>query len=112
ALRQQSGSTIDYGANGTYSPGFTGVTTTNGDELAFTPKFPANVWTTYDVTEKLTLGGGFQYVGDSWIGRPDDATRVIPNGKFGKLPGYFLVNLMASYAVNDNVTLRFNVDNV
>lgn len=86
--------------------------TTNGDELAFTPKVTASLWTTYDVTEKLTLGGGFQYVGDSWIGRPDDATRVIKNGTYGKLPSYFLVNLMASYAVNDNVTLRFNVDNV
>jgi len=92
--------------------GWSAVTTTNGDELAFTPKVTASLWTTYDVTEKLTLGGGFQYVGDSWIGRPDDATRIIPNGKFGKLPSYFLVNLMASYAVNDNVTLRFNVDNV
>lgn len=91
---------------------YDGAATTNGDELAFTPKVTANLWTTYDVTEKLTLGGGFQYVGESWIGRPDDATRVIKNGVYGKLPGYFLVNLMASYAVNDNVTLRFNVDNV
>lgn len=113
ALQRAAVNSNDYlPGTGTVSPGFTGVTTTNGDELAFTPKFTASVWTTYDVTEKLTLGGGFQYVGDSWIGRPDDATRVIPNGKFGKLPGYFLVNLMASYAVNDNVTLRFNVDNV
>lgn len=102
----------DFPDHPNYDPALNEVTTRSGDELAFTPKFTANVWTTYDVTEKLTLGGGFQYVGDSWIGRPDDATRVIPNGKFGKLPGYFLVNLMASYAVNDNVTLRFNIDNV
>lgn len=102
----------DYSVSGVVADGWSAVTTTNGDELAFTPKLTASLWTTYDVTEKLTLGGGFQYVGDSWIGRPDDATRVIPNGKFGKLPSYFLVNLMASYAVNDNVTLRFNVDNV
>ena len=102
----------DYGAGGTVHPDYTAVTTTNGDELAFTPKITANLWTSYDINEKWTLGGGFQYVGSSYIGRPDDAHRVIPNGKFGKLPGYFLVNVMAAYNLNDNVTLRFNVDNL
>ena len=88
------------------------VTTTNGDELAFTPNVFATLWTTYDVTDAFTVGGGFQYVGESWIGRPDDATRVIPNGKFGKLPDYFLVNLYASYDITENIELSLNVDNV
>jgi catecholate siderophore receptor len=89
-----------------------GVTTTDGDELAFTPNVSATLWTTYDVTDELTLGGGFQYVGESWVGRPDDARRLIPNGKYGKLPEYFLVNLMASYELTENVDLHLNVDNV
>lgn len=89
-----------------------GVTTTNGDELAFTPNFFANLWMTYDVTDKFTLGGGVLYVGDSYIGRPDDAVRIIPNGRFGKLPDYFLVNFMTSYELTDNVALQFNIDNV
>lgn len=88
------------------------VLRTSGDELAFTPNFFANLWLTYDVTDRFTLGGGVQYVGDSWFGRPDDALRIIPNGKFGKLPDYFLVNLMASYDITDNVALQFNIDNV
>lgn len=94
------------------APGFPGVTRTSGDELAFTPNFSANLWLTYDVTDKLTLGGGLLYQGDSWLGRPDDALRFIPNGKYGKLPDYFIVNLMASYELTENVALRFNVDNV
>lgn len=106
--------------NGDYSgqggadthPDWRNVATTNGDELSFTPKVFATLWTTYDVTNALTVGGGFQYVGESWIGRPDDATRVIPNGKFGKLPDYFLVNLYASYDVTENIELSLNVDNV
>jgi catecholate siderophore receptor len=53
-----------------------------------------------------------QYVGESWLGRPDDAPRLIPNGKFGKLPDYFLVNAMASYELTETVDLQFNVDNV
>lgn len=102
----------DYGTTGVIHPGYTGVTSTNGDELAFTPDVSASLWTKYRWDNGLTLGGGVQYVGESWIGRPDDALRVIPNGKFGKLPDHFLVHLMATYEVNDNITVRFNVDNV
>lgn len=86
--------------------------TTDGDELAFTPKQSANLWTTYTLASGLTLGGGVQHVGDGWVGRPDDADRIIPNGKSGKLPGYTVGNLMASYAVNPQLTLRLNIDNV
>lgn len=90
----------------------TGVTSTDGDELAFTPNVTATLWTTYDVTKDFTIGGGFQYVSDSWLGRPDDAIRVIPNGAFGKLPSYFVTNFMASYDLTENVELRLNIDNV
>ena len=53
-----------------------------------------------------------QYAGDSWAGRPDDADRLIPNGRWGKLPGHTVGNLMAAYAFNDRFTLRLNIDNV
>ena len=104
----------DYGNTGVTHPDFPagGVTTTNGDELAYTPNFSASLWSTYRWDNGLTLGAGVQYVGETYIGRPDDATRVIPNGKFGKLPDYLLVNLMAAYEVTENITVRFNVDNV
>ncbi len=102
----------DYGVSGTVAPGFTGVSTTNGDELAFTPNITATLWTTYRWDNGFTLGGGVQYVGESYVGRPDDATRIIPNGKFGKLPDYFLVNMMASYELTDNIKLQLNVDNL
>lgn len=85
---------------------------TNGDELAGTPNFSATLWMTYDVTDAFTVGGGVQYAGDAWMGRPDDALRIVKNGVYGKLPDYFLVNLMASYDLTDNVALQFNVDNV
>ena len=100
----------DYAANPVN--GFPAATSTNGDELAFTPNVFATLWTTYDVTKYFTVGGGVQYVGESWLGRPDDALRVIPNGRVGKLPDYFLVNAMASYELTENVDLQLNVDNV
>ncbi len=92
----------DYGAE----------TRTSGDELAFTPNVTANLWTTYRFPVGLTVGGGLQYVGSSYVGRPDDAERIIPNGATGKLPDYVVFNAMMAYEVNENVTLRLNVDNV
>jgi len=88
------------------------VTSTNGDELAFTPNTTANFWTTYRLPFGLTLGGGLQYVGSSYLGRPDDAERIIPNGNAGELPGYTIVNALLAYEVNQHLTLRLNVDNV
>ncbi|TDR85137.1 catecholate siderophore receptor [Enterovirga rhinocerotis] len=85
---------------------------TSGDSLAFTPEFTANLWTTYRLPYNVTIGGGVQYVGESWLGRPDDALRIIPNGRFGKLPDYFLANVMASYEVQKDVHIRLNVDNL
>lgn len=88
------------------------VLRTNGDELAFTPNASANVWTSYRLPFGLTLGGGVQYVGASWVGRPDDAERIIPNGAAGELPSYIVGNLMAEYEVTQTIRVRLNIDNV
>lgn len=97
---------------GDFSGDFGTFTSTRGDELAFTPQVTASLWTTYSFRSGLTIGGGIQHVDDSWAGRPDDADRIIPNGMFGKLPGYTVLNAMASYAVNPNLVLRLNIDNI
>ncbi len=60
----------------------------------------------------LTIGGGIRYVGTSYLGRPDNALRIIPNGKYGQLPAYTVVDLMASYELHKDVIVRFNIDNV
>lgn len=111
ARTQGSGGGVpgDYGCS---APVANCTITTDGDSLAFTPNFFANLWMTYDVTDRFTVGGGIQYVGDAWIGRPDDALRIIKNGLYGKTPDYFLVNLMTSYKLTDNINLQLNVDNV
>lgn len=98
--------------DGDYTVNGVRVATTSGDELAFTPKVTGSIWSTYKVTDAFTLGAGVRYVGESYAGRPDDALRIIPNGKFGKLPDYFVVNAMASYDITDKITVRLNVDNI
>lgn len=85
----------------------------NGDQLAFTPHVTANLWTTYQLPiEGLSIGGGARYVGSSYLGRPDDAERIIPNGSAGKLPSYWVFDAMVSYDINENFTVRFYVENL
>ncbi|QUS40194.1 TonB-dependent receptor [Tardiphaga alba] len=87
--------------------------TTSGNELAFTPNVSGNLWTTYKfISTGWTLGAGVNFASESFLGRPDDANRIIPNGQFGMLPGYAAFNLMASYDIQKDVVLRLNVDNV
>lgn len=88
------------------------ATSTNGDSLAFTPDFSASLWSTYRLPAGLTLGGGLQHVGAQYMGRPDDASRIIPNGRWGKLPSYTVFNALVSWNINELVSLRLNVDNV
>ncbi len=85
---------------------------TSGDELAFTPNVSANLWTSYRLSMGLTLAGGLQYAGSSWLGRTDDHERIIPNGTYGELPDYVVFNAMAEYEVNESVLVRLNVDNI
>ncbi|MBB3104237.1 TonB-dependent receptor [Azomonas macrocytogenes] len=87
-------------------------TRTDGDDLAFTPEVTANLWTTYRLPFGVTIGGGLQHVGSSYLGRPDDANRIVANGLYGKLPSYTIYNLMASYDISPNIGLRLNIDNL
>src|SRR5690606_4010477 len=102
ARRAGSSGAGDYGS----------ATSTNGDSLAFTPDFSASLWSTYRLPGGLTLGGGLQHIGSQYMGRPDDATRIIPNGRWGKLPSYTVFNALVSWNINELVSLRLNVDNV
>lgn len=101
----------DYGGDGV-PEAICGITRTSGDQLAFTPEVSANLWTTYRTATGLTLGLGGQHVGKQVAGRPSDASRIVKNGKFGTLPSYTVINALASYAVNSNLTLRMNIDNL
>jgi len=91
----------DYGSAGS----------TRGDQLAFTPRRSASLWTSYRFDTGLVLGAGVQHIGPSWAGRPDDADRIVANGRFGQLPGHTVVQLMAAYPINDYLQLRLNLDN-
>lgn len=102
ARRAGSSGSGDYGA----------FTSTNGDRLAFTPNFSATMWTSYELPFGLTVGAGVQHTGSRFLGRPDDALRIIPNGRYAKLPSFTVFNALLSYDVTENIDVRLNVDNI
>lgn len=100
----------DYGAPN--AAGCTAGHAASGDALAFTPELSASLWTTYEFAFGLTLGGGVRYSGESYIGRPDDAERIIPNDDARMMPDWWSANLFAEYEVTPRLALRLNIENV
>ncbi|MGH8334667.1 MAG: TonB-dependent receptor, partial [Pseudomonas sp.] len=73
-----------------------------GNELPNTPKNSASLWTTYQVTPKLTIGGGAFYV-DDVFGSVANTTMV---------DSYVRYDAMAAYKLSKNVDLQLNVQNL
>ena len=67
-----------------------------------TPEHSVTLWTTYDLTSKLKVGGGAFYV-DEVFGNLDNTTKV---------DSYVRYDAMVSYEVNSNLDLQLNVQNL
>ncbi|MDD2160415.1 TonB-dependent siderophore receptor [Pseudomonas sp. MIL19] len=73
-----------------------------GNQLTNTPNHSFTLWTTYDVTDKFTVGGGAFYM-DEVFGNA--ANSVV-------LDSYVRYDAMASYKLSKNVDLQLNVQNL
>jgi len=73
-----------------------------GNNLTLTPEATFNLWTTFSLPWDFTVGGGAQYM-DAVFRNTTNTTSV---------PSYWLVNTMASYKVNEGLTLRLNGQNL
>ena len=78
------------------------VSPNNGNMFPNTPKHAATLWTTYALPFGLTIGGGASYV-DKQYG---DAA----NTKW--IPSYTRWDAMIGYAIQDNISLQLNVQNL
>ncbi|MFK8329311.1 TonB-dependent receptor [Pseudomonas sp. BJa5] len=74
----------------------------DGNQLPNTPNNSASLWTTYNLTPKLTIGGGAFYV-DEVYGSVANTTMV---------DSYVRYDAMASYKLTKNVDLQLNVQNL
>ena len=92
---------VDPGKNGNRQ-GVVQVGSNKGNQMPNTPKNSFSLWTTYDVTPKLTIGGGAFYV-DQVYG---DAANTM------YVPSYTRYDAMASYKLTKNVDLQLNVQNL
>ncbi|MCM5679093.1 TonB-dependent siderophore receptor [Schlegelella sp. S2-27] len=72
-----------------------------GDRPGLTPKHMASVWTTYRVIPALRLGAGVNYRGE----QNPEGNRTVTASAFTTL------DLMAEYTFNENLSLKFNVNN-
>ena len=76
-----------------------------GQELPLVPEFSANAWTTYALPFGLTVGLGAQYIDDMVRSRSATLGELV-------VDGFVLFDAMASYQMNDTVSLRLNVINL
>ena len=74
--------------------------------LAYTPKKAFTLWTTYQLPFGLTLGGGARYNGK--LQRGSDGAVGTP----AYVDSYWVFDAMASYRINKNVDIQFNVYNL
>ena len=74
----------------------------NGNRLVLTPEFSGSIWTTYGLAMGLRVGGGV---------RQTSAVFINPANTI-ESPGYTLVDGLAEYEVNRNLTLRVNIYNL
>lgn len=98
-----------------------------GEEAKNVPDLTANLWTTYDLTDDLSLSYGADYVGrrrysdNKYVGGLNNNS-AYANGPSGvytiytrdheKAPSYWLHSLAARYKVDSQTTVNLNVSNL
>lgn len=74
----------------------------NGNAMKYIAKNSANLWTTYQVLDKLRIGGGVSYVDDRFA---NDANTYV-------LPSHVRYDAFASYQVLPEFGLQLNINNI
>lgn len=78
------------------------ATANNGNEFPGIAKNSASVWTTYNINNQWTVGGGANYMDKVYA---NAANNII-------IPSYTRFDAMASYKIDKNLTLQLNVLNL
>lgn len=74
----------------------------DGNVFPNTPKHSFNVWSTYDLTPQVTLGGGATY----------RSSQYGDSGNTREIDGFWRVDAMAEYKWTDSASLRLFVNNL
>jgi catecholate siderophore receptor len=76
----------------------------DGKRIPNVPETSFSLWTTYDITPDITVGGLAYWTARRYGGQYFATTASIP--------GYWRFDLMASYRINEHALLRLNVLNI
>jgi catecholate siderophore receptor len=77
-----------------------------GDPLPNTPEHSASIWTTWQISDAFSIGYGLTYQGEYTFARTSATADLYYT------PAYTLHRAMASYDINDSLSLQLNIDNV
>jgi len=86
-----------------------GLANQAGLPITWSPEFTFTSWTTWHSSFGLSIGGGLRYV-DSVI-RPVSSNSAPPPPNQTNMrgtPDYWVLDMMASYTINDHLTLQLN----
>jgi catecholate siderophore receptor len=78
-----------------------------GSQLQNAPRESLRLFSTFDLTSRLTVGGGLIYSSGRVPG-----TVVDPNGFRQEVPGYWSTSALMRYRVASRMNLQLNVDNI
>jgi catecholate siderophore receptor len=78
-----------------------------GSPLQNAPRDNLRLFSTYDLSSKLTIGGGADYTSSRVPGTVVDA-----NGFRQEVPGYWSASALARYRIASRMNLQLNVDNI
>lgn len=84
---------------------------TTGTTLPYTPEWTATLWSSYNITKELTLGGGARYIGEMLSGSTEEQVRST-NNRILSVDSYLIYDAMASYKISKNLTTQLNVYNI
>lgn len=80
-----------------------------GEQLANTPEHTFSLFTTYDLNERFSFGGGAYYSSDSYGGNQGGAGG---GGNRVFAPAYWKFDVYAAYRIRENLDLQLNIKNV
>jgi catecholate siderophore receptor len=78
-----------------------------GSQLQNAPRDNLRLFSAYDLSGKLTIGGGVNYSSSRVPGTVVDA-----NGFRQEVPGYWSTSALARYRIANRINLQLNVDNI
>jgi catecholate siderophore receptor len=87
-----------------------GPTSDLGHRLANVPAHTANLWTTHRLPGNVEIGGGLNVVSSRFAATIPSTTGGV--AFFKEAPGYWTIQAMARFPVNENVAFQFNLYNL